>query len=127
MEQQEDVDDHQNISDDEPVLEDKVDNEEAQPVQASHRYPSKRIFGRHGAYPCTVCKTNPSKYKFTCCRFGYCSIECFREHSKPGVCNAPATTSIADRPIFKRRATNVSLYVSSLYSLASVGSRHTRG
>ena len=73
---------------------------------ASHKFPSKRIFGRHGAYPCTVCKVASSKYKFTCCRFGYCSIECFREHAKPGACTAPTFVPTAERPVFKRRPTN---------------------
>lgn len=103
-----DVEDDKDGSEDEVAAEDKIDGDGTQSVPAAHRYPSKRIFGRHGAYPCTVCKTNPSKYKFTCCRFGYCSIECFREHAKPGVCTAPAPLPVTDRPVFKRRSTNVS-------------------
>ena len=91
----------------------KEDQSADQPVSITDtvetkRYAAKRIFGRHGAYPCEVCKLNPSKYKFRCCRFGYCSTDCFKKHSEAGSCSNQSNMSTnVDRPTFKRRATNV--------------------
>lgn len=79
--------------------------ENVQATSAHHevnRFPSRRIFSKHGAYPCTVCKTNPSKYKFRCCRFGYCSTECFSKH-KESECSV---VQHEDRPFIKRRCLN---------------------
>jgi hypothetical protein len=109
MDEPSDIEDNLNGSGDDGSPIAKVeDAREAIAVGSSNvnRFPSKRIFGRHGAYPCAVCKVNPSKYKFKCCRFGYCSTACFKDHSQPGVCTAPSFYNPADRPVFKRRPTN---------------------
>ncbi len=61
------------------------------------KFPSKRLQSKNGqALPCVVCKTNPSKYKFKCCLFGYCSATCFKDHS---VCT-PVTRELIVRKRF---------------------------
>lgn len=55
------------------------------------KYPSKRLTSRTGqALSCAVCRSNPSKYKFKCCLFGFCSAACFKAH---GDCQQPVVRS----------------------------------
>ena len=69
------------------------------------RFPSRRIFSKHGAFPCHICNTEPSKYKFRCCRFGYCSSACYAKHQAEGNCQ-PSATNDHQEPLLKKRSLN---------------------
>jgi hypothetical protein len=59
-------------------------------------FPSRRLFSKSGeSLPCIVCKIAPSKYRFKCCRFGYCSTGCFSAHT--------SCETREERPFVRRR------------------------
>lgn len=76
-----DLSDHEAVHSAQPFIPPPPPPEEKIPEE-QQKYPSRRLTSRSGqSLPCFICKSNPSKYKFKCCLFGYCSVACFKIHA----------------------------------------------